>query len=237
LRAHVTTALASPARFAAPSFGAGLPSLVKQALPQDDPLYAATRKLIFAIRKADPASYDAMQTKLYEAMRAGTYDPARSASVSRLLQQVLKHSISIAADDAVASLVRNMADQADRLAIIDPAVCLRLSSVTPGQRDAAMAALPPDLRLREILAVTMIVESGIANPQPPLSIDEARAIYNVMLRNLANVFGDDTKYLVHPDLDPARTCAYRNTILKSVLGLGPHDRSVLLRALMLGQLS
>ena len=104
-------------------------------------------------------------------------------------------------------------------------------------RDAAMDALPPDLRVREITAITMVVESATAHPQEPPSLDEARAIYTVLLRNLVNVFGDDTKYLIHTDLDPSRTCAYRNAVLKSVLGLGAHDRSVLLRAMMLGQLS
>ena len=83
----------------------------------------------------------------------------------------------------------------------------------------------------------MVVETATAHPQPPPSLDEARAIYTVLLRNLVNIFGDDTKYLLHPDLDPSRTCAYRNAVLKSVLGLGPHDRSVLLRTMMLGQLS
>ena len=237
LQARVITALGSPQRFATPSFGPGIPALVRQGPPQGDPLYLATQKLMLAIRKADPASYDQMQAKIYEAMRAGTYDPGRAASVSRLVQQVLRHCIAVADDDAVAGMVSAAVAEQERLAIIDPAVCLKSSSVTPSQRDAAMDALPPDLRVREITAITMVVETGTSHPQAPPSLDEARAIYTVLLRNLVNVFGDDTKYLIHPDLDPSRTCAYRNAVLKSVLGLGAHDRSVLLRAMMLGQLS
>ena len=237
LQARVTTALASPQRYAEPSFGPGIPALVKQGAVQGDPLYQATQKLMFALRKADPASYDQMQAKIYEAMRAGSYDPGRAASVSRLVQQLMRRSIAVAADDAIASLVSAEVAQQERLAFIDPAVCLRLPSVTPSQRDAAMDALPPDLRVKELTAMAMVVESGTSHPQEPPSLDEARAIYRVLLRNLVNIFGDDTKYLLHPDLDPSRTCAYRNAVLKSVLGLGPHDRSVLLRTMMLGQLS
>ena len=98
-----------------------------------------------------------------------------------------------------------------------------------------MAALPADLVIREISALTRIVESGTAHPQPPPSLDEAKAIYKVLLRDLANVV--DSKYLLQPALDPARSCSYRSVILKAVLNLGAHDRSVLLRVMALGQLS
>jgi hypothetical protein len=235
LQAHIITGLTSPQRFAEPGFGPGIPALVKQGSPDRDPLFQATQKLLLAIRTADPESYEQTQTKIYEAVQGGLYDPMRAAAVGSLAETVMRRSIAAAADDAIASLASAAIEETERLATIDPAVCVELPTVTLSQQDAAMAALPADLLVREISALTRIVESGTAHPQPPPSLDEARAIYKVLLHNLANVV--DTKYLRQPALDPARTCTYRSVILKAILALGAHDRSVLLRAMMLGQLS
>jgi len=235
LQAHVITALTSSQRFAEPGFGPGLPALVKQGSFDRDPLYQATQKLLLAIRKADPESYEQSQTRIYEAMRGGLYDPVHAMAAARLVEDVMRRSFAAAADDAIESFATATIEETERLVTIDPAVCVELPTVTLSQQDAAMAALPADLMVREISALTRIVESGTARPQPPPSLDEARAIYKVLLHNLAAVV--DTKYLLKPALDPARTCGYRSVILKAILALGAHDRSVLLRAIMLGQLS
>jgi len=121
---------------------------------------------------------------------------------------------------------------AERLALIDPVVCLRPLTVTLAQRAAAVAALPADLRTRDISALTVVVESANAQPQQPPSPEEAKAIFAALLHDLIKVFRDNVKYLIHPDLDPARSCSYRAAVLKAVLNLGPHDRSVLLRAIL-----
>jgi hypothetical protein len=125
---------------------------------------------------------------------------------------------------------------AQRLALIDPVVCLRPLSATLAQRAAAFGALPADLRARDISALTLVVESANVDPQQPPSPAEAKAIFAALLHDLVKVFGDNVKYLIHPDLDPARACSYRAAVLKAVLNLGPHDRSVLLRALLSQQL-
>jgi hypothetical protein len=232
LQARVITAVASPQPFAEPGFGPGIPALVKQGSPQGDPLFQAIRKLIFAIRKADPASYEQAHALLYEAMQDGGSSLMRAASVGAFTEAVLKRSVAVAADDAVASLVNAAIEQTERLARIDPAVCVELPTVTRSQQEAAMAALPVDLLIRQITAWTTIVESATAHPQAPPSPDQARAIMKVLERNLANSF--DRKYILQPALDPARTCAYRSAVLKAILGLEARDRSVLLRTMMAG---
>jgi len=232
LQARVITAVTSPQPFAEPGFGPGIPALVKQASPQGDPLFQAIRKLMFAIRKADPASYEQAHALLYDAMQDGGYGVMRAASVGAFTEAVLQRSVAVAADDAVASLVNAAIEETERLASIDPAVCVELPTVTRSQQEAAMAALPADLLVREISAWTMIVESAAAHPQAPPSLDQARAILKVLERSLANTF--DRKYILQPALDPARTCAYRSAVLKAILSLEVRDRSVLLRAMMAG---
>jgi hypothetical protein len=232
LQARVITALSSPQRFATPSFGPGIPALVRQGPPQGDPLYLATQKLMLAIRKADPASYEQVHALLYEAMQDGGYGLMRAASVGAVAEAVLQRSVAVAADDAVVNLVNAGIEETERLASIDPAVCVELPTVTRSQQEAAMAALPADLLIRQITAWTMIVESATAHPQAPPSPDKARAILKVLERNLANTF--DRKYILQPALDPARACAYRSAVLKAILGLEARDRSVLLRAMMAG---
>jgi len=235
LQARVITALTSPLPFAEPGFGPGIPDLVKQGAPQSDPLYLANQKLLLAMRTADPASFDQLESQLYDSMQAGRYDWMHAISVARLADVVLRRSIAVADDEAVANLVSASIEKYERLAKIDPAVCVKLPSVTRSQKEAAMAALPADLVIREISALARIVESGTAHPQPPPSLDEAKATYKVLLHDLANVV--DGKYLLQPALDPARACSYRSVILKAMLARGAHDRSVLLRAMMLGELS
>jgi len=202
LQARVITALTSPQRFAEPGFGPGIPALVKQASPRRDPVFQATQKLLLAIHTADPESYERLQARLYDQMQAGGYDPLHALLVARLADRVLRRSIAAAADDAVASLASASIEESERLASVDPAVCVELPSVTRSQQDAAMAALPADLVIREISALTRIVESATAHPQPPPSLDEAKATYKVLLRDLANVV--DAKYLLQPALDPKR---------------------------------
>jgi len=236
LRAHVITSLTAKVSFSAPSFGPGLPGIVKQGPPQADPVYVATRALILALKKADPHAYEGMQGALYDAVGVGNYDPTRSASVSSHFDNVLQRAVAIAADDAVVSLVRARTDEMDRLATIDPAVCLNLRSVTADQQDAAMAALPPDLTVRQLTAMAAVLESSATRPQAAPSIEEARQIFRSLLENMGRVLGDEAQYLIHPDLDPRRACGLRSGIIKATLNLSEHQRSVLIRALMSGRL-
>jgi hypothetical protein len=235
-RAGVLTAAVSPRAFAPPSFGRGMPSLVRTTATLSDPSFVATKALIVAIKRADPPTFDAMQASLDGAIRSGTYDPAISRSVSSHVTQLIQRAVAVASDASVAEFAAARSEEMDRLGAIDPAVCLDLPSVTDAQREAAEAALPTEINLRQIKALAEVLNSSIDRPQPPPSRSEAKAIYDTLMRTMARELGDDMQYLVHPDLRPATTCALRNAIMKAMLSLPPPRRSVLLRAVMSGRL-
>lgn len=153
LRAGVITAASSPRPFARPSFGKGLPGLLRATATRDDPLLVATRELTLALKRADPATFEAMQTSLDGAVRTGGYDPAIARSVSSHVNQTIQRAMAVASDESVVQFAEARSAEMDRLAGIDPAVCVDLPSVTDAEREAADAAMPVEINLREIRAL------------------------------------------------------------------------------------
>jgi hypothetical protein len=236
VKAGVLTAATSRWTFSSPSFGSGTPSLLRPATYHDDPLYVSSKALALAIRRADPATSEAMQASLDRALSAGAYDAATARAVSDHVSQMVQRAMAIGSDESVERFAAARSAEMDQLAGIDPAVCVELPSVTPAQRDAAEAAMPPEITLQEIRALTDVLNSSIDRPQNPPSLSAAKADYAALVENLAGRIGNDVQYLAHPELRPARACALRNTLLKWMMAQEPRRRSALLRAALSGQL-
>jgi hypothetical protein len=236
VRAGVLTAATSPWTFASPSFGNGLPSLLRTTATRDDPLFVATKALTLAIKRADSGTFETMQASLDGALSSGTYDPTMARAVSDHVSQTIQRAMAIASDESVERFAAARSAEMDQLAGIDPAVCVELPSVTSAQRDAAAAAMPPEINLREIEALTDVLNSSIDRPQRPPSLSGAKADYGLLMQSLTARIGSDVQYLTRPELQPARTCELRNTLLKWMLAQEPRRRSALLRAALSGQL-
>ncbi|MFO1060095.1 MAG: hypothetical protein U1E53_24395 [Dongiaceae bacterium] len=236
VRAGVLTAAASPRRFAPPSFGSGTPRLLRGTSLRDDPLFAASRALLKAIRRADAAAFAAMQASVAEALRTGTYDPAIGGAVTERLAALLERAAAVGSDASVIAFTRARADEMERLAGIDPAVCVDLPAVTEAERDAADAAIPAEITLRQVQALTELLGSSVDRPQPPPSPAQAKAIYDALLRAKGRELGGDLRLLGRPELQPAAACRLRVAVMRAMLALDPGPRSVVLRAAVSGRL-
>lgn len=236
VRAGVLTAATSPRRFAPPSFGSGTPRLLRGTTLRDDPLFAASRALIRAIGRADPGAVAAMQASVAQALRTGTYEPAAGSAVTGRLGALLERAAAVGSDDSVVAFAQARVDEMERLAAVDPAVCVDLPSVSEAERDAADAAVPAEITLRQVRALADLLNSSIDRPQPPPSPRQAQAVYEALLQAKAGELGDGLHALAQPELRPAAACRARIAVMRAMLALAPAPRSVVLRAAISGRL-
>lgn len=230
LRAGVLTAATSKETFAEASAAERSPDLVN-GISLDTPVNAALKRLLLAVRKADPAAYQRMQNELHQAVRSGSYEPGESQLVSGNLNPAFKRAAAIAADDAVVDFVRVWTERIAMLSATDPDWCVAAAG-KPDRTRAGRPAIPQHLFARQITAMTAIFETSVSKPQPPPSAERVRQLIVGVLRDMERASGGAIQHLARPDLDPRRRCALHAAVLKHALTLGPGDRSVLLRGML-----
>ena len=84
--------------------------------------------------------------------------------------------------------------------------------------------------------MTTVFETSMTKPQPAPTYSDAKQIMESVMREMYQAFGDDWQYLRHPELDPHRACAMDIAIRKRMVSIEPANRSVLLRAMLSGEM-
>lgn len=186
-----------------------------------------------AIQKYEPATYRQFRDSLASSVSAGDTRMEMIVKARPIIMALAKKYLPIASGDAMMEMASISADEMDQIGAKDPVACYRLITSAPIDIQRYVS---PDLVGRELAALTRVIESGAAAPQPIPSEASVMPALEELRARIADKYGEDAAALDAlsapadaPPPDHVKVCRMTAAFYREVIAFDAERRDMLLR--------